>query len=699
MPQDMSKPVSSRYDVLFEPMKIGPVTAKNRFYQVPHCNGGGYRDPSAVAEMRKIKSEGGWGVIFTEQVEIHQTSEIAPFIELRLWEDKDMPMMAKMAEAIKTHDALAGIELAYSGINGPNLYTKEVPLAATGGPIITFTSDPVSARSLEKSEIRDVRRWYVNAAKRAKDCGYDLVCLYGAHGFGIIQHFLSRTTNKRNDEYGGSLENRSRFMREVITDIKEAVGDTMGVTVRLSLDEAFDELSFSNTELRDCIEMNAELPDLWDFAHGTWEDCSGTSRFKGEGAQEDLIRGIKDLTSKPVVGVGRFTSPDAMVRQIKSGILDFIGSARPSIADPFLPNKIRDDRIDDIRECIGCNICVTGDMTMSISRCTQNPSFMEEWRKGWHPENKPTKGDSNSVLVVGSGPAGLEVVRMLGGRGYEVALAEAQSDLGGRVAKERLLPNLSAWGRVMDYRLGQIEPMANVSIYRESCLDAENILDFGFEHVCIATGSTWRRDGTARAHLRPIEIASAMPLFTPDDLMAGNFPDTATGKDVVIYDDDHYYMGGVMAELLIEKGFNVTLITPANCVSEWSVNTLEQGFIQARLIEKGVKLVTSHRVNAVMADHIRIGCSYTGNEHDMAASAIVMVTARDGNDTLWNDLKSQQSRWQDAGIKSVKIIGDAEAPAPIAWATYAGHRYAMEMDTEDHGDEPCFKREVTGLEN
>ena len=112
----------------------------------------------------------------------------------------------------------------------------------------------------------------------------------------------------------------------------------------MSLDEAFDELSFSNSELRDCIEMHADLPDLWDLAHGTWEDCSGTSRFKDEGAQEDLITGIKSLTSKPVVGVGRFTSPDAMVRQIRTGILDFIGAARPSIADPFLPNKIKEGR-------------------------------------------------------------------------------------------------------------------------------------------------------------------------------------------------------------------------------------------------------------------------------------------------------------------------------------------------------------------
>ncbi|MEO5758298.1 MAG: NADH:flavin oxidoreductase, partial [Mesorhizobium sp.] len=111
-----------RYDILFEPMKIGPVTAKNRFYQVPHCNGGGYRDPSAAAEMRRIKSEGGWGVIFTEQTEMHHTSEITPFIELRLWDDADIPMLAKMSEAMHQYGALAGIQLAYSGINGPNLY-------------------------------------------------------------------------------------------------------------------------------------------------------------------------------------------------------------------------------------------------------------------------------------------------------------------------------------------------------------------------------------------------------------------------------------------------------------------------------------------------------------------------------------------------------------------------------------------------
>lgn len=682
-----------RYDILFEPMKIGPVTAKNRFFQVPHCNGGGYRDPSAAAEMRKIKGEGGWGVIFTEQVEMHHTSEITPFIELRLWDDKDIPMLRKMSDKIHEYDALAGLELTYSGINGPNLYSKEVPRGPSAGPILTFTSDPVSARAMDKQDIKDLRRWYRNAFIRSKEAGYDLVCLYGAHGFGIIQHFLSRATNHRTDEYGGSLENRSRLMRELIEEGKDAVGDTVGISVRLSLDEILGEHGFSNAELRDCIEMNAEVPDLWDLAHGAWEDCSETSRFGEEGSQESLVRGIKDLTPKPVVGVGRFTSADTMVRQIKSGVLDFIGAARPSIADPFIPKKIDEGRVEDIRECIGCNICVTGDTTMSISRCTQNPTFMEEWRKGWHPEKIQEKGESDSVLVIGAGPAGLEATRALGLRGYTVALAEAGTELGGRLIKERQLPNLAAWGRVVDYREGQIQKMPNVDIYFDSKLSADEVLEFGFENVAIATGSYWRRDGVARHHLHPISIDESMPLYTPDDIMDGNVP---SGR-VVIYDDDHYYMGGIMAELLKEKGCEVTLVTPAAIVSEWTNFTLEQARIQKKLMEMDIHIQTNKAVNSIGTANIDVECTYTGRVTTIETDAIVMVTARVGNDALWQELKARESEWEAAGIKSIKCIGDAESPAPIAWATYAGHRFARELDEKDIGDELPFRREIAEL--
>ena len=684
-----------KYDILFDQVKIGPLTAKNRFYQVPHCNGGGYRDPSAVAEMRGIKAQGGWGVIFTEQCEMHHSSEITPFIELRLWEDKDIPMLAKMSGRMKEFGALSGIQLAYSGINGPNLYSKEVPLAPSALPIRTFTNDPIQARAMDKQDIKNLRRWFVNAFKRCKEAEFDLVCLYGAHGFGIFQHFLSRMTNHRTDEYGGSLENRARFVREVVEDAHNTIGDKMAITLRLSLEELTGDLGFANSELRDFVEMHADLPDLWDFAHGAWEDCSGPSRFKEEAAQQDLVAGIKALTSKPVVGVGRFTSPDVMVSQIKKGVLDFIGCARPSIADPFLPLKIEQGRIEDIRECIGCNICVTGDMTMSVSRCTQNPTFMEEWRKGWHPEKINPKGVSQTVLVIGSGPAGLEAARALGARGYDVALAEAGNGLGGRVTLEAQLPGLAAWGRVRDYRTYQISQMPNVIPYFDSHLSAQDVLDFGFQNVAIATGAQWRRDGVARQHVVAMPIDRGMAIYTPDDLMAGDVP----LGDVLLYDDDHYYMGGVLAELLVQKGAKVTLVTPSAYVSDWTNNTLEQATIHRRLAGMGVRIVLNRGVSLIAKDHVITNCVYTGDLTPEVADAVVIVASRLSSDGLWQALQQRQNEWADAGILSVKLIGDAAAPGPIAWATYAGHRFARELDMPDIGDAVPFRREIAALEN
>ncbi|NKB77465.1 MAG: NAD(P)-binding protein [Gammaproteobacteria bacterium] len=683
----------SRYDILFEPMAIGPVIAKNRFFQVPHCNGGGYRDPSSVAKMRNIKAEGGWAVINTEQAEIHASSEITPFIELRIWDDKDLPMLHRITDAVHEHDALAGIELCYNGMNGPNLHSREVPMGPMAVPIATFTNDPIQARAMDKRDIKNLRNWHRNAAIRAKRAGFDLVYVYGAHGFGAVQHFLSRHTNQRTDEYGGSLENRARLLRELIEDTKDAIGDSCAVPVRVLIDEMMGDKGITNNEMRDVVSMLAELPDLWDFTHGNWADDSATARFKDEGSQEEYVKGFKQLTTKPVVGVGRFTSPDTMVRQIKSGILDFIGCARPSIADPFLPKKIDEGRTEDIRECIGCNICVTGDMTGGLSRCTQNPTFMEEWRKDWHPEKMQAKGKSENVLIIGSGPAGLEAARALGLRGYDVLLAEAGTELGGRVTRESKLPGLSSWGRVRDYRQGQIEKMANVSVYFESKLTADQVVEFGFENIAIATGAQWRKDGTARHHLSPIPIAGDARIYTPDDVMNGKSPQ----GDVLIYDDDHYYMGGTLAELLINNGCNVTIVTPATRVSDWTVNTLEQHFIQKKLIHLGVKIVTTHSVSSIDHDHATLECTYSGNIQKIATDAVLLVTCMESNDQLWDELKYTDDKWSASGIKSIKVIGDAEAPAPIAWATYAGHRYARELDEIIDLDISPFKREVVGL--
>ncbi|MBU8821938.1 oxidoreductase [Mycolicibacterium goodii] len=666
-----------RYDILFEPVQIGPVTARNRFYQVPHCNGMGYRDPSGEAYMRRVKAEGGWAVVCTEQVEIHPTSDIGPFIELRLWDDQDIPAVARIAEKIHEGGALAGIELAHNGLNSPNLISREAPLGPQNLPVVSWNYDPVQAREMTKADIADMRFWHREAVRRSLQASYDIVYVYAGHAIGGLHHFLSRRYNNRTDEYGGSIENRARLLREILEDTREMCDGKAAVACRISVDELLGDEGITRAEIEDVIGMLGEHPDLWDFVLGSWEDDSVTSRFGPEAEQEPYVRGLKALTTKPVVGVGRFTSPDMMVHQVKTGVLDLIGAARPSIADPFLPRKIERGDLEDIRECIGCNICVSGDFTMSPIRCTQNPTMGEEFRRGWHPEKIRPKASDSTVLVVGAGPAGLEAARSLGNRGYAVSLAEATRTLGGRVARESKLPSLSAWIRVVDYREQQLAKLGNVEVFKQSEMTADDILENDFNHVVVATGAGWRTDGVGRWHTKPLEIADGAEVLSPDDIMAGKRP---RGRRVVVFDDDHYYMGGVIAELLAADGRDVTLITPAAHVSQWTTNTLEVARIRKRVIRAGVDVRTNTAVTAVTADGVRTACVYTGDEGTVSAESVVMVTARLPHDGLYQELLSRESEWTDAGLLSVRAIGDAWAPATIAAAVWSGHRYAEELD-------------------
>ncbi len=662
-----------RYDILFEPVRIGPVTARNRFYQVPHCTGIGWTQPETLARLRGIKAEGGWAVVATEETEIHPSADCEPFHEGRLWDDRDIPAIALMADAVHEHGALAAIEIMHHGGSVANWGTRMAPMAPSHRPIIY--NYPVQARAMDKTDIRNLRQWHRDAAIRSKKAGFDIVYVYATHDLSVAHQFLQRRKNDRTDEYGGSLENRARLLRELIEDTKDAVGDTCAVAVRFAADELIGDAGLScEGEARDVIEMLAELPDLRDVNISNWPNDSQTSRFAKEGFQEEFTSFVKQVTTKPVVGVGRFTSPDTMVSQVRRGILDFIGAARPSIADPFLPRKIEDGRIDDIRECIGCNMCVSSDYTSTNLRCTQNPTMGEEWRRGWHPEIIAPKKSDGTVLVVGAGPAGLEAALAAARRGFEVHLAEAGDELGGRVSRESRLPGLSEWARVRDWRVGQLERMANVSIYRGSAIEAEHVLEFGARHVALATGSAWRRDGVGRDSGYP--IFDGPDIFTPDDLMADRIPEAGP---VIIWDDDHYYMGGVLAELCRASGLDVTIVTPAAMVSAWTVNTLEALPIAKRIAKLGVAVVPYSSVAAFGGGKATVVNNLTGAAAELPASSLVTVTARLPVDDLFEQLRD---RWQEAGIASLARIGDCLAPSTIQQAVYSGHKWARELDEE-----------------
>ncbi|HIG42021.1 MAG TPA: NADH:flavin oxidoreductase [Gammaproteobacteria bacterium] len=672
-----------RYDILFEPIRIGPVQAPNRFYQVPHCNGMGLLRPRMLAAMRGIKAEGGWGVICTEYCSIHPSSDDLPHPYASLWDPADIKAHALMTDKVHEFGALAGVELWAGGAGSANLLTREVALGVDSMP--NLTGHPFQTRAMDKKDIRNLRRWHKNAALRAREAGFDIVYIYATHGY-LLSQFLSPEHNHRTDEYGGTLENRVRLVRELIQETKEAVGDTCAVAVRMAADDGTGTAEQPvSAERMEMFEMLAELPDLWDVNVKDYQHEMGVSRFVKEGSLEKTMSYVKSITSKPVVTVGRFTSPDTMVSQIRRGIVDFIGAARPSIADPFLPRKIEEGRLDDIRECIGCNICYTGDSLSVPIRCTQNPTMGEEWRRGWHPERIQSRNSDATILVIGAGPAGLEATRALGQRGYKVILAEATTELGGRVAQECRLPGLAEWGRVRDYRVHQIQVMPNVDIFRDNNLSAEDVLGIGAEHIVVATGSSWRADGFGRYHHQPCrDLGPQEQIFTPDDIFMGRVP---SGK-VVLFDDDHYYMGSVLAELLVEQGADVCFVTPENLAAAWGVNSDEQYQTQQRLLQLGVEVVTAHGLDEFDGSSVRLSCVYTARTRVLAADAILLVTARTPTDALYKDLEKMVSAHSpSSSTPSLSKIGDCDAPAIIASAIYAGHRYARELETDiEHSD-------------
>ena len=667
-----------RYDLLFEPIRIGPVTAPNRFYQVPHASGMTNALPRVRAAFRETKAEGGWGVVCTGACSIHPSSDDSPLPFARLWDNDDIRSHALMTEAVHRHGALAGVELWHGGGSTMNRTSRIAPLSPSGigwMPTHVGFMGNLRSRAMDKDDIRDLLRWQAEGARKAQSAGFDIVYVYAGMGY-LPYEFLIPEYNRREDEYGGSIENRCRIVRELVEVTKEAVGNSCAVALRISLEELRARPGrHAESEAHEAVTVLSDYPDLWDVKMDSSPTDCGASRFTPEGSHEPVIDFVKRVTDKPVVGVGRFTSPDTMLAQIRRGVLDLIGAAWPSIADPFLPRKIAEGREDEIRECIGCNICISSWHDGVPVRCTQNPAAGEEWRRGWHPERIEGKGSDDRVLIVGGGPAGLECAQALGKRGYSVTLADAGTEWGGRLRFETRLPGLSAWRRVVDYRLGQLHRLPNVELFLESRLTAEDVLEQGCERVVIATGSRWETDLYS-----PMEVPSGrldrQGVFTPSDLAEGASPE----PPILVFDFDNYYLGGAVAEHLAKMAGAVIYATPAGHASAWTIMSNELPLVHQALAQRGVKVRTLCTLTAFDGETAALADLFTGAIDRLPCRSVVMVGLRRPEDRLYHDLLARRPDWPDAGLRSVTRIGDALAPGAIVHAVHSGHLYARELD-------------------
>ncbi len=691
----------SRHDILFEPVQLGPRTMPNRFYQSPHCTSFGVDLPGAQAHHRAIKAEGGWGAVNTEFCSVHPSSDSRPLVSARLWDEGDVRRLAPMAELAHQHGALAGVELWHGGCVAGNLETR---LPARSVSQLTDESlYSTSCYELDKAGIREIQGYFVEAAKRARSAGFDIINIEGAECGAITQHFLMSKFNHRTDEYGGSFENRSRFWMETIERVREAVGDELAITARLCVDTLNDSpLGIRAAEEGyGFIALADHLVDFWDLQAGGWVaaewagDDAVASRFAGEFSHREYIAAARGATRKPVTAVGRFTSADTMAEAVRSGVIDIVGAARPTIADPFLPRKIEEGRYEDVRECIGCNICAARFPQGVPIICTQNPTVGEEYRRGWHPERfAPAREPDTGVLVVGAGPAGMECAMVLGRRGMDrVHLVDERATLGGRLREVSAYPHLGEWARVIDYRHVQLGKLPGVQVILKRKLELEEVLDYGAQIVVVATGARWRSDGFNGPTQAPIPGAERPFVHTPEQVLAAG--GAIEGEHVLVYDTDGYFTAVAMAQLLRAAGKHVTVMTPFANFAQYMFLTGEAFRVNREVRAEGIQILPGEILSSIGEGGALTGQGiWSPQPLERQADAVVLVTQREPCDQLYRDLIASPDRLAEQGIDAVHRIGDCVAPRLIADCVFDGHRLAREIDEETPASPLPYLREV-----
>ena len=681
-----------RHDVLFEPLRIGPKTLRNRFYQVPHCVGFGTEKPLHQAHFRAMKAEGGWAAVCTEYCAISPDSDETPFISARLWDADDVRALAVTCDLAHEHGALAGCELHHSGVHSPR---RQYRLPALAPSQLASDYLLVVPKAMERSDIRRVQADWAAAARRARDAGFDIVYVYGAHSY-LPMQFLSPFYNHRTDEYGGSFENRARFWIETLEVVREAVGDDCAVAARIAVD-ALGPYGVELDEGLGFVRAADHLVDLWDVNVGSaleWSKDSGASSLFAEGWQLPWTGRVREATAKPIVGVGRLTSPDLMAEIVRSGVWDVIGAARPSIADPFLPRKVEEGRYDELRECIGCNVCIPKSDPGGNIGCTQNATAGEEYRRGWHPERFERAANADrDVLVVGAGPAGMECAIALAKRGMRrVHLVDAEGEIGGIMRWVPRLPGRGEWARVLNWRQIQLGKLRNVEILTGLRLDARGVREYGAELVVCATGARWATDGLNRATHRPIPGAdAALPhVLTPEQVvLEGKRP---PGERALVYDGEGYFMAPGLAELLRAEGYAVELVTCLEELAPFCHETLEQRLLLQRLHGAGIGLRAGVVLDAIEPGRAA-GLDEFGDPVELEADGVVLATQRLSNEALYLELKADPDALAAEGVEAVYRIGDCVAPQLIADAIFDGHRLAREIDEADPATPLPFLRE------
>lgn len=688
------------YDMLFSPMKIGNVEIKNRIVMAPMCMGFGQYNGCATETMMNYyeeRAKGGVGLIFTEITRINDITGASSFGQLGMSHDYQIPALREMADRIHKHNCKIMVELHHPGRQNLGLMIGTVPICNVGSKLMgnlytkiltqavipqgkklqdkhivprtvapskcerSKMSDSVN-RELSVKEIKRIICQFVEGAVRVKKAGCDGVELHAAHGY-LIQQFLSPNTNKRTDQYGGSLENRMRFLLEIIDGIRLNCGKDFPIVVRLTVDEMYSEIGQNGKgyNLEEGIKMakilndkGIDAIDVSSAAYDTFNYWLEPTTFT-PGWRKYLANEVKKVVDIPVIAANLIRSPKQAEFQLEEGTQDFVSLGRPLIADPHWPNKVKSGNENLIKRCVCCLYCfesmMKGAYKYTHGNCSVNPFV------GRENVSLKQNGNGRKVLIIGAGCAGLTAAELLSKRGFDVTVLEKESKQGGQLNLASKPPHKEKINWVCEDLLSNaINSGAKVLFNTKA--DKDIIASYSPEIVITATG------GNA---IHPKSF-NGDNVVTVTQVLNGDID--ISNKRVAVIGSG--MTGLETSELLVSKGNKVTVVEMADKIAPGA--WFQQLDDALPVLEKaGTEFLTSHKLLSVSSSGIELENLKEEKAVAIKVDLVVLSLGVRSDNSLYNEIKNSDSY-------KVYNIGDSNKIGRIANATESAYQLVMNIE-------------------
>jgi 2,4-dienoyl-CoA reductase-like NADH-dependent reductase (Old Yellow Enzyme family)/thioredoxin reductase len=639
---------------LFTPGRIGTLDVKNRILMAPmvrnYADQSGRATPKYIAHIERV-ARGGVGTMILEASYVRADGK-GFTNELGLHDDGVIPGLKALVDAAHSHGAMIGPQIIHAGRQTSSQVTGVQPIAPSAIPDPSTGEIPCE---LTIREIGDIVQAFAQAAKRCKDAGCDLVEIHGAHGY-LITQFLSPFSNKRVDRYGGSFENRMRFLAEIVDAVSQVVGSDFPITVRLSADEMVPDGLTPDDTARIALRLEELGVDALSISAGNYASYELGYMIPPmaipDGPLLSYAQQIKEEVTIPVIAVGKIRTPQLAAETLNSGKADFIALGRPFLADPDWPIKTQEGRVDEINKCIACNQgCISRLFVQNDVWCTVNPETSRELEF-----EKPVSEAKMNVFIAGGGPAGMEAAKIAAERGRHVVLCEATDHLGGQLIPASTAPYRPGWAELRDYLVREMDRLG-IDLRMSTEASPDLAREVGADLAIVAIGS--------RPYRPDIPGIDRSNVVTARDILEGNA--TVTGKVIMAGGG---CSGAQTAEYLATRGHQVTIVDVLGAIAI-DAPSGERELLLGRLERLGVQFLIDTRILSI--EENRVGVENPQGLAYLPADTVVICLGSIPNNSLAGYLRSV--------VPEVLTVGDAIEPRKVTEAMLDGALAGLSLQT------------------